>query len=298
MKQGQSVEKSNKLAESSIKLSKVGGLSSEDATKYLTSARKGYGVTSAEDTLKIVDKLSSVDMASATDVGGLAEGMSEVANTAKIAGISMDKLLGYLATIGEVTQEGMGSVGTGLNAVFARMGNIKLSRLKDYQNNGEDLSNVETVLRGEGINLRDKTDQFRNFGDVLDEVAGNWNNYSDVSQRAIAQSFAGTHHMNEFITLMTNYGKAQEYEKVSENSAGSTDKKYEVYKNSLEGQTEDLKNSFQSISTTFANKNILGGGITLLSNVLNVVNKLVSSFGLLKTAAAGFAGIKLFKNLG
>lgn len=298
MKQGQSVEKSNKLAENSIKLSKVGGLSSKDATKYLTSARKGYGVTSAEDTLKIVDKLSSVDMASATDVGGLAEGMSEVANTAKIAGISMDKLLGYLATIGEVTQEGMGSVGTGLNAVFARMGNIKLSRLKDYQNNGEDLSNVETVLRGEGINLRDKTDQFRNFGDVLDEVAGNWNNYSDVSQRAIAQSFAGTHHMNEFITLMSNYGKAQEYEKVSENSAGSTDKKYKVYENSLEGRTEDLKNSFQSISTTFADKNLLGGGITLLSNVLNVVNKLVSSFGLLQTAAAGFAGIKLFKNLG
>lgn len=298
MKQGQSVEKSNKLAESSIKLSKVGGLSSEDATKYLTSARKGYGVTSAEDTLKIVDKLSSVDMASATDVGGLAEGMSEVANTAKIAGISMDKLLGYLATIGEVTQEGMGSVGTGLNAVFARMGNIKLSRLKDYQNNGEDLSNVETVLRGEGINLRDKTDQFRNFGDVLDEVAGNWNNYSDVSQRAIAQSFAGTHHMNEFITLMTNYGKAQEYEKVSENSTGSTDKKYKVYENSLEGRTEDLKNSFQSLSTTFVDKNLFGGGITLLSNVLNVVNKLVSSFGLLKTAVAGFAGIKLFKNLG
>lgn len=139
MKQGQSVEKSNKLAESSIKLSKVSGLSSEDATKYLTSARKGYGVTSAEDTLKIVDKMSSVDMASATDVGGLAEGMSEVATNANLAGVSMDKLLGYLATIGETTQEGMSSVGTGLNAIFSRMGNIKLARLKDYQNNGEDL---------------------------------------------------------------------------------------------------------------------------------------------------------------
>lgn len=139
MKQGQSVEKSNKLAESSIKLSKVGELSSEDATKYLTSARKGYGITSAEDTLKIVDKMSSVDMASATDVGGLAEGMSEVATNANLAGVSMDKLLGYLATIGETTQEGMSSVGTGLNAIFSRMGNIKLARLKDYQNNGEDL---------------------------------------------------------------------------------------------------------------------------------------------------------------
>lgn len=133
---------------------------------------------------------------------------------------------------------------------------------------------------------------------MLDEVAGKWTNYSDVSKRAIAKALAGTNHMEEVLVLLNNYGKAQEYEKVSENSTGSTDKKYEVYKNSLEGQTEDLKNSFQSISTTFANKNILGGGITLLSNVLNVVNKLVSSFGLLKTAAAGFAGIKLFKNLG
>ena len=85
--------------------------------------------------------------------------------------------------------------------------------------------------------------------------------------------------MEQFLVLMGNYKKAQEYEKVSENSAGSTDKKYKVYENSLEGRTEDLKNSFQS-------------------NVLNVVNKLVSSFGLLQTAAAGFAGIKLFKNLG
>ena len=191
MKQGQSVEKSNKLAESSIKLSKVGDLTSENATKYLTSARKGYGITSAEDTLKIVDKMSSVDMASATDVGGLAEGMSEVATNANLAGVSMDKLLGYLATIGETTQEGMSSVGTGLNAIFSRMGNIKLARLKDYQNNGEDLSDVETVLKGEGINLRDKQDKFRNFGDVLDEVAGKWTSYSDVSQRAIAKAMAG-----------------------------------------------------------------------------------------------------------
>ena len=41
---------------------------------------------------------------------------------------------------------------------------------------------------------------------------------------------AGTNHMEQFLVLMGNYKKAQEYEKVSENSAGSTDKKYEVYK--------------------------------------------------------------------
>lgn len=146
MKQGQTIEKANELSKYSIMLSKIGNISSEDATKYLTSARKGYGITSAEDTLGIIDKISAVDMASATDVGGLAEGMSEVATNANIAGVSMDKLLSYLAVVGETTQEGMSSVGIGFNAIFSRMGNIKLARLKDYQNNGEDLKTWGMVV--------------------------------------------------------------------------------------------------------------------------------------------------------
>lgn len=133
---------------------------------------------------------------------------------------------------------------------------------------------------------------------MLDEVAGKWTNYSDVSKRAIAKALAGTNHMEEVLVLLGNYSKAQEYEKVSENSAGSTDKKYEVYENSLQGKTEDLKNSFQSLSTTFADKNLIGGGIDIFTNVLNVINKIVSSVGLLRTALVGLAGFKLFKNLG
>ena len=210
IKQGQSIADTETLVSNSMILSKIGKLDSADATKYLTSAMKGYKV-SVDDTLSVVDKLSAVDMASATDVGGLAEGMSEVAASADLAGVSMDKLLGYLAAIGETTQSGMSEVGTTLNAVFSRMGNIKLSRLKDYDNNGEDLSNVETVLRGVGISLRDSANSFRDFDKVLDETANNWSNYSDVQQRAIASAFAGTHHMNEFIVLMENYDKALEY---------------------------------------------------------------------------------------
>ena len=48
---------------------------------------------------------------------------------------------------------------------------------------------------------------------MLDEVAGKWTSYSDVSQRAIAKAMAGTNHMEQFLVLMGNYKKAQEYEK-------------------------------------------------------------------------------------
>ena len=138
LKQGQSIEDSNALAEYSIILSKIGDLSSEDATKTITAAMKSYDL-GVEDVMGFVDQISSIDLVSATDVGGLATAFNEVAANARQAGVSTQELLSYAAAIGETTQEGMASVGTSLNAIFSRMGNIKLSRLKDYET-GEDLN--------------------------------------------------------------------------------------------------------------------------------------------------------------
>ena len=138
LKQGQSIENSNKLAQSSIVLSKIGDISSEDATSTITAAMKSYDI-GVDEVMDFVDKISAIDMASATDVGGLATAFNEVAANARNAGVEVDKLLSYAAVIGETTQEGMASVGTSLNAIFSRMGNIKLSRLKDPET-GEDLN--------------------------------------------------------------------------------------------------------------------------------------------------------------
>lgn len=287
MKQGETIANAQKLAHDSIVLSKVGDLSAEESTKYLTSAMKGYKVE-AQDALSIVDKLSAVDMASATDVGGLAEGMSKVASAADLAGISIDRLLGYLAVVGETTQADMSSVGTAFNSIFARMGNIKLSRLKSYQNEqGEDLSDVETVLRGEGVNLRDESQQFRNFGEVLDEVAGNWDNYSSVSQRAIAKAFAGTHHMNSFIVLMENYGSAMDYMGKSTKSSGYSLEKFSAYQDSLSGKIESFKNSFQSLSNTFVGSDFLKGIVDAGTGALDILDSLIEKFGVLSSLGAG-----------
>lgn len=276
-------------------MSKIGDLTSEESTKYLTSAMKGYKVE-AEDALSIVDKLSAVDLVSATDVGGLAEGMSEVAAAADLAGVSMDRLLGYLAVVGETTQEGMSSVGNSFNAIFARMGSIKLSRLDEYkEQTGEDLNNVETVLRGEGINLRDETGDFRDLGEVLDEVAANWENYSQVSQNAIAQAFAGTHHRNSFIILMQNYDTAMKYMDESINSSGQSLEKFQAYQNSLSGSIEDFKNSFQTLSNTIVGSNFLKGIVDSGTAALDVLDQLVSTLGVIPSLLAGvgiFQGIK------
>lgn len=289
IKQGESLENATKLAQDSTVLSVLGEMETEDAATYLTSALKGYQLAS-DQAMDVVDKISTVDIMSATSVGGLAEGMSEVATQANLVGISFDELLGYLAAIGEVTQDDMGSVGGALNTIFARMGNIKLGRLKDYQNDLEtDLSNVETVLRGEGIDLRDEMGQFRDFNDVLNETAARWDSFSSISQNAIAQAFAGTHRRESFLVLMQNYQKAQQYAEASANSSGSAMERYDVYLDSLEAKITRLQNAFQSLSTTVVNSDFAKGLVDAGTSVITMLDGFIERVGSLNTIIGGFA---------
>lgn len=294
MKQGKTIEESNKLAQDSIVLSKIGDLSSDDATRTITAAMKSYDLNESQ-VMDFVDQISAIDMASATDVGGLADAFNEVAANANQAGISTKQLLSYAAVIGETTQEGMSSVGTSLNAIFSRMGNIKLSRLKDYQNGGEDLSNVETVLRGVGISLRDTDGEFRNFGDVLDETAGRWSEFGTVQQRAVAQAFSGTNHMNDFMVLMQQYSKAQEYMQVADDASGKSMEKYGAYTDSLEGKLEGFKSTFESLSNTVLDSKLIKGFVDGGTSILSIFDKLTNSLGVMNTAALGL-GIFQGKN--
>lgn len=69
------------------------------------------------------------------------------------------------------------------------MRDIKAGAALDEE--GESLSNVEDILKEVDIKLRDSVGEFRNFGDVLDEVGAKWNSYSGVEQAAIAKAFSG-----------------------------------------------------------------------------------------------------------
>lgn len=289
LKQGQSIANSEKLAQDSIILSKIGDLSSEEATSTITAAMKSYNL-GVDEVMDFVDKISAIDMASATDVGGLATAFNEVAANARNAGVEVDKLLSYAAVIGETTQESMSSVGTSLNAIFSRMGNIKLSRLKDPET-GEDLSNTETSLRNVGIELRESTGEFRDFDEVLDEVASKWDTYSEVTQRSIASSMAGTHHMNEIMVLMQNYSDVQKYMSEAADSAGTSMEKYEAYTQSLAGKIEGFTNSFQTMSTTFLGSDFFGGLIDGGTDFLNILTQILDVGGGLPAMAGLFTTI-------
>ena len=275
LRQGYSVAETNQLIANSLMLAKLGQLSSTEAAKALTSAMKGYKV-SVEDASKVVDKFTAVDMQAAVSAGDIATAMAETAASADVAGVSMDKLIGYIATVAEVTQDGAESVGIFYKTLFARMGNVKAGKFVDDET-GESLNDVEKVLGELGVSLRDDKESFRNFGDVLDEVAKKWEAYTPVQKRALATAFAGAKNQEKFLVLMENYGDALDYAATAANSAGTAQQKYsEAYLDSIEAKLNELTASWQEFSQLILNSELIKGGVGFLTMIVGLLNKLAS----------------------
>lgn len=129
-------------------------------------------------------------MMAAVSAGDIATAFSKTSTSADIAGVSMDRLTGYIAAVAEVTQESGEETGNFFKTLFSRMGAVKSGNLIDPETS-ENLSDVESALSGVDIKLRESGGEFRNFQEVLDDVAGKWSSYGTVQQRAIAVAFSG-----------------------------------------------------------------------------------------------------------
>lgn len=110
LRQGYSEEDARELLKQSMTLSIVGDMDSVQATDSLTSAMKGYKLA-VEEASDVVDKFFTVDMAAATSSEDLALALAKTAANAKLAGLSLDDVIGQLAVVNEIMKEDGTSTG-------------------------------------------------------------------------------------------------------------------------------------------------------------------------------------------
>lgn len=272
LRQGYEAGQANELIKASTYLSKLGMIEAGQATTYLTSMIKGFKLEAA-DAVNIVDKLTAVDMEAAVSAGGIAAAMQNVATTAQLAGLSIDKTIGYLSTMIEVTQRDPSSMGMALRTVLARYGNVKagtFTNMTGIESSDADLENVndiEKVLGKVGIRIRENAQEFRDFGDVIDELSEKWQKYDSVTKNAIATAMAGVRQRESFLVLMENKDRADELEDVSSLSRGTADTKYAAYQQTLMAAKADLQTSLQSLAKSIQDSGLLIA-FTKLANIL------------------------------
>ncbi|NSG60813.1 phage tail tape measure protein [Blautia massiliensis (ex Durand et al. 2017)] len=257
LRQGRSMADTNQLIKDSMVLSKDAQMSSEDAAQVLTSTLNGFKL-GADQASRINDILTSIDLKSASDAGGIGTSLQKVASQANNVGMSLEKTAAIIATIKDVTQGSDETIGTSLKSILSRMNNIKAGKFVD--DNGEALNDVEKVLNKIGITMRDNNDQFLDSETIIDSVADKWDTLNKNTQKAVSTALGGTHQVNSVIAMLDNYDKVKMLTETAYNSEGTAEKKFQDnYLNSLEAKTNALKASLENLSTSLVSDNMYSG---------------------------------------
>lgn len=254
LRQGYSVSESIDLVTASLQLSKLGMIDSGKATSYLTSMLKGFKLE-AGDAVSIVDKLTKIDMSAATSAGDIAEALRQFATTAQLSGMDLNESIAMATTIMDVSQKDASSTGNAIKTILSRFGNVKAGTYSgmnitgDQNETTESLNDIEKVLRKIGISLRSSNLEFREFDDVLDDIASKWDTLDSVSKNAIATAMAGTRQRESFLVLMENYDKYKDFIEEAANAEGTAAEKYKAYEDSLEASQKKLLAAWEELAS-------------------------------------------------
>lgn len=85
-----------------------------------------------------------------------------------------------------------------------------------------------------GVDIMDGANQFKSTYQIMEELAGKWQDLSDIQQATVTELIAGKRQGNIVSSLMNNFDIAEEALETSLNSAGSAMKEHEKWQQSLE----------------------------------------------------------------
>lgn len=158
----------------------------------MTNAIRGFKLEMT-DAQRITDVYSALAASTASSTEELAVAMSKTASSAESVGASFEATSAMIATMVSVTRESATNIGSALKSIISRYGEMTSNpeKLVDGEGEAMSLNKVDKALQSVGISIHDANGQFRNFDDVIYELAQKWNTLDTLSQRYIGTVMAG-----------------------------------------------------------------------------------------------------------
>ena len=203
-------------------------------------------------------------------------------------GIDMHELNAIITLIAANTGKSGGEIGRALRFAFSRASTPQV------------VGAFRTIA---GVDIYEPaTGTMRDFGDVLMEVAEQWDRFSDAEKNAIARSIGGTRHINDMIILFENLGgMGVKVLRDSINSFGSAAAENEKYVQSLERRIQSLATSAKELALALGDAGLvdmmqtmidLGQGVLGAFNSLPpLLKQMVVAMATAKLAGAGLAKV-------
>lgn len=247
------------------------GASSDEVAKGLTTIINSLKLES-KDAIPIIDSLNEVQNNYRISASSMLNALAEVGSTAKVAGADINQLQGYITAMSVATGKSGDEIGNSLRSITSRIYKIGTEGI-------ESAGKPEKMLNDMGVAVRDLNNEFRPLNEILTDLNGKWKTMSETQKIGTAQTVAGVHRYNDFMSLMENFDMAVDATATSMNSLGSATKENEIYLQSISGKMESLKATTQGFWFDFIDSDMLKGGVDGLKLLMDGLSVLQGTFG-------------------
>ena len=278
------------LTNETLKLSKISGLDYATTTDYMMTAMRGFKLE-MEDASRVVDVYSNLAANTAVSQQELAEAMTRTASSMESVGATFEETSAMIATMVAVTRESANNIGSAMKSIASRYGELTKdpAALLDAEGEAMSFNKVDEALRSVGITLQTTDHQFRDFTDVIMELAEKWETLDSAQQRYIATQFAGNRQQSRFLALVSNADLLKENLANALNSEDIGTLQALKALDSLESKVNQVQVAYQQFYTTVGIEDVWKALLDSTKNVIDTLNSLPKVFG--KIPAGAIAAI-------
>jgi TP901 family phage tail tape measure protein len=305
-KRGYSLDEAETLATNSGIYSVVGEVDNATAVQDLTTVMKSYNMT-VDESINIVDKFNAISNKYAVSASDIGDMLSRSVSSLSVAGNTLDQAIAMGTAITEITGDAA-EAGNSLKVLSMRLRGAK-TELEDAGESTEGMAVSTSKLREDikaltnvngtgGFDIMKDSQNFKSTYEIMKGIANVWNDLTDTSKAAVIEKIAGKQRGNTITALLTNMSQADKIVNDSIGSAGSAMSEYEKYLDSIQGRVQGFQTSIENLSATLINGDLVKFGITSGTQIIDVLDNLISKFGVLKTLIPTVMAGLSFKNVG
>lgn len=264
------------LAEMNLLLQNVGDISADDAAKFLIATDAAYKFGgSQENLMAVIDGLNEITNKHATDMQKMTEGMTVAGSVFAESGESIETFAALLGAATAKTQRSGSEMARGLRTILMNLRQIRGETEDGELINGESIAAASKALKDYANISTMENGKLRKASDVLDDLAKKWGTLTETQKAAVAEAVAGKRQANVLMALMGDWGTYQQMMNDFANGAGSALAENEIYLDSWEAKTNQLKSSWTELVATIADTSLIKGGLDFLTNGIQKVTDII-----------------------
>lgn len=275
-KAGYEAEQALQLTNATLLGASVTGLQTGKMAEYLTGTLTQFNL-SAEDSSKVLDKLTEVDKNFGISSIGLAQSITIAGASAQNLGVTLDELMGMTTAIGEVTKDSGNVIGNALKTAFTQL----------------DKEAAQNALASIGVAVRDVNGEMRSATEIYADVASQWDLMTKAQKEFVAEALAGKNQVTRMTALLENWGTVGKTVEASQNSLGSSMEENRKYMQSLASALDGITTAGQELAFSIGESGLRDAMYGILKVTTTLIRGITELLPYIMSWQTGVTGLSL-----